>query len=137
MGIKQQRLVGYMLIGGGILLQMMILVLIGLGQSGIPLLLAGLIPSAILIFYGLKAVKSSKRDIFISNVQDRSYQKGSSTAFWVLLTSIMVDNMFSILPRENIHAALIYIGIFSVIVGIIYHKYISEVVFSSGQNETL
>lgn len=83
--------------------------------------IAAVIPATILLSLGYKFFSASDSDLLYEQSTAILNREASTTAFWVLIGSIMIDDIFGVIPSERLHISLIYIGLFTLVVSLLYN----------------
>lgn len=125
--LRRQLIAGWTLLTGGVLLEALLLYLLIFEETQWQIVVGSSLPGIILLYFGsITIYSSSKGELLTTEEKAQSHRKAGHTSFWILLTAIMMDELFQFLPQNHLHMSLIYVGTFSVISTLIYHKYFSQ-----------
>ncbi|ELZ11092.1 hypothetical protein C479_07283 [Halovivax asiaticus JCM 14624] len=123
--IKRQTQMGYLMLAGA--------VLILLGTAGAlwytdasPIsYLGALVPFGILTFFGYRAISAGRdRRALGDERTEKLYGKVGLNAFWILLSVIVVDMGFSVLPSEHASTIYVWVGLFAYGSYFVYYRYV-------------
>lgn len=121
--IDRQRWAGYVLLAGAVLVAGGYLALV-IVAGGPPLMLLATLPALVLAVVGYKAIEAARRaEPLLSPRERAAHHRAGSTAFWVLLTTIMLDEWVRVLPAAHLHTSLIYVGVGAIVPLTLYHRY--------------
>lgn len=124
--LPRQSIAGWTLLSGGILLEALLLYLLVFEGTHWQIVVGSSLPAMILLYFGAISIySSSKGEIVATEEEVQPHRKAGHTSFWILLAVIMMDEMFQFFPQNNVHMSLIYVGVLSVGLLLMYHKYFS------------
>lgn len=119
--IHEQQQRAYLLMAGGIVIMILSVASVLFFGASFAIVVAAVLPAAILFYFGFQSYSAlSSGSLYPSKGRREAHLKAGQTAFWVLLGTIMIDDVFSILPEDHLHTSLIYIGILTLVVLLVY-----------------
>jgi len=123
--IRKQRQTGYLLfaIAGAVVLLLAALVLF---YDYPPVFVLGaLLPGAILVFWGYRNVTAARNDtVVIDERTSEIYDKAGHSAFWILMTVIIVDRAVAFIPSEGTGLIYSLAGVASFAVFYAYYRWL-------------
>lgn len=119
---KERRRNGAFLMIGGVILLVGTVAAVIFTELAALTAIAAVVPATVLFYIGYKSFSATDSDLLYDQSTTILNREASTTAFWVLIGSIMIDDFFGVIPSERLHTSLIYIGFSTLLVSFLYHK---------------